>query len=175
MRLTRFTDNALRCLVYLAAAPRETATVRQIATGMQISPDHLLKVIRRLVQLRLLRTIRGRNGGVQLARRPGSIAVSEVIHATERDLALVPCFDAATNECPIADACVLARGLDAALGAFFAVLRRYTIADLVAGPLAMRAPSEALASAVSGPPNEYMAYAVCAATTTPGAPPPRSP
>lgn len=149
MRLTRFTDNALRCLIYLAAAPTETATVRQISTGMRISPDHLLKVIRRLVQLRLVRTIRGRHGGVQLARRPGSITVSEVIQATERDLALVPCFDVATNECPIADACVLARGLDESLTAFFAVLRRYTIADLVAGPLEIPAPSEALPSTAS--------------------------
>jgi Rrf2 family transcriptional regulator, nitric oxide-sensitive transcriptional repressor len=131
MRLTVFTDNALRCLIYLGTIEGGTATVREIATHMTMSEDHLLKVVKRLVQLGLVRSIRGRKGGIQLTRAPEEIRVAAVIRATEDNVALVSCFDPASPPCPIAPACVLAGALDEALGAFFAVLDRYTLADLV--------------------------------------------
>ena len=131
MRLTVFSDNALRCLIYLGTTETRTATVGEIATRMEMSEDHLLKVVKRLVQLGLVRTIRGRHGGIQLAQPPEEIRVAAVVRATEDNLALVACFDPASAPCPIAPACVLAGALEEALGAFFAVLDRYTLADLV--------------------------------------------
>lgn len=131
MRLTRFTDNALRCLIFLGTSPENTHTVGEVAFRMNISEDHLLKVVQRLVELGYVRTIRGRNGGVQLARAPETLTVAEIVRSTEDNLSLVPCFDPATNDCPIASACDLALCLDEALGAFFATLERTTLADLV--------------------------------------------
>lgn len=133
MRLTRFTDNALRCLIYLAAAPTRTATVREVSTGMRMSGDHLLKVVRRLVQLGYVRTIRGRNGGLLLARPAATIRVAEVVQATEDNLALVPCFGPSASNCPLSGSCELAGCLHESLRAFFAVLERHTIGDLVTG------------------------------------------
>jgi Rrf2 family protein len=131
MRLTRFTDNALRCLLYLAEQPTRVATVNEIATTMGMSPDHLLKVIKRLVELDYVRTLRGRNGGVQLATDAATITVADVVRATEDNLELVPCFDEATaSACPIAYRCGMAPALSEALGAFFEVLSRYSIAEL---------------------------------------------
>ena len=131
MRLTRFSDNALRCLMYLGLQPDRTPTVGEIARGMAISEDHLLKVVKRLVRLGYVRSIRGRNGGLELAMSPEAIMVSEVVRATEDNLTIVPCFNPATNTCPVAPACVLAGALDEALGAFFAVLEHYSLADLL--------------------------------------------
>lgn len=131
MRLTRFTDNALRCLLYLAEEPKRVATVQEISGKMAMSPDHLLKVVKRLAELGYVRTIRGRRGGVTLAVAPEAISVANVVRATEDNLALVPCFGAAPERCPLAPACTLATCLDAALGAFFDVLARHTVADLV--------------------------------------------
>lgn len=131
MRLTRFTDNALRCLLYLGAEPLRVVTVHEIATTMGMSPDHLLKVIRRLVELGYVRTIRGRHGGVQLAVAPEDICVADVVRATEDNLALAPCFGAKPESCPVGPACRLATCLHEALGAFFAVLTQHSIADLV--------------------------------------------
>lgn len=131
MRLTRFTDNALRALLYLALEPDDTPTVGAVARKMGMSEDHLLKVVQRLSQLGYVKTIRGRNGGMRLAQSPESIVVGEVIRRTEDNMALVPCFDPTESICPVAPACGLAPALDEALKAFLAALDRYTVADLI--------------------------------------------
>lgn len=135
MRLTRHSDNALRALIYLGIhADEGPARITDIARRMGMSEDHLAKVIPRLAQLGHVETLRGREGGVRLARPAAQINVGEVIRGTEDNLNLVECFDPTTNQCPIAPACALAPALDEALNAFFAVLDRYTLADLTAKP-----------------------------------------
>lgn len=138
MRLTRHTDNALRALIFLGIHSAETPSrITDIARRMGMSEDHVAKVIARLAQLGYVETIRGRVGGVRLARPVEQINVGEVVRATEDNLNLVECFDPLTNQCPIAPACALAPALDEALSAFFAVLDRYTLADLTAKPRAL--------------------------------------
>lgn len=138
MRLTRHTDNALRALIYLAIHRDEgPARIADIARRMGMSEDHLAKVVARLAPLGCIETIRGRVGGVRLGRPAEEIIVGDVVRATEDNLDLVECFDPATNRCPIAPACALAPALDEALSAFFAVLDRYTLADLTAKPRAL--------------------------------------
>lgn len=138
MRLTRHTDNALRALIYLGIHTDEApARITDIARRMGMSEDHLAKVVARLAQLGYVETIRGRIGGVRLARAAEEINVGEVVRATEDNLILVECFDPSTNRCPIAPACALAPALDEALTAFLAVLDRYTLADFVAKPRAV--------------------------------------
>jgi Rrf2 family nitric oxide-sensitive transcriptional repressor len=132
MRLTRFTDNALRALLFLALDPDDVPTVGEVARKMGMSEDHLLKVVQRLSQLGYVKTIRGRNGGMRLARSADTIVVGEVVRRTEDNLSLVPCFEASNDKCPIAPACGLAPALDEALRAFLASLDRYTVADLIA-------------------------------------------
>ena len=135
MRLTKHSDGALRALIYLGLqADAPPARITDIALRMGISEDHLAKVIARLSQLGFVETLRGREGGVRLARPASEIIVGEVVRATEDNMNLVECFDAETNRCPIAPACQLAGALDEALAAFLGVLDRYTLADLVARP-----------------------------------------
>lgn len=131
MRLTRFTDNALRALIFLALRPDEVTTVGEVARKMGMSEDHLLKVVQRLTQLGYVRTIRGRNGGMRLARDASTIVAGEVVRQTEDNLQLVPCFEPNHDNCPISAACGLAPALDEALQAFLGALDRYTIADLL--------------------------------------------
>lgn len=138
MRLTRHSDNALRALIYLGIHSAEApARIMDIARRMGMSQDHLAKVVARLAQLGYVETLRGRDGGVRLAKPPQQIVVGEVVRATEDNLNLVECFDPSTNRCPIAPACALAPALDEALTAFFTVLDRYTLADLTAKPRAL--------------------------------------
>jgi len=134
MHLTRFTDNALRCLTHLALHPGETVTVGEIARRMALSEDHLVKVVQRLAHLGYVETLRGRGGGVRLIATPESINIGAVVRETEESFRLVECFDPGSNTCPIAPACTLALALDEALGAFHRVLDRYTLADLVKSP-----------------------------------------
>ncbi len=129
MHLTRFTDNALRCLTYLALHPGETETVGTIARRMALSEDHLVKVVQRLAHLGYVETMRGRGGGVRLIAEPAQIDIGTVIRQTEENFRLVECFDASLNTCPIAPSCGLAPALDEALKAFLEVLDRYTLED----------------------------------------------
>lgn len=138
MRLTRHTDNALRALIFLGIQTDSgPARIADISRRMGMSEDHVAKVIARLAQLGYVETIRGRVGGVRLARAAAQINVGEVVRATEDNLNLVECFDPITNQCPIAPLCALAPALDEALTAFLAVLDRYTLADLTAKPRAL--------------------------------------
>lgn len=135
MRLTRHTDNALRSLIYIGIhADEGPVRIADIARRMGMSEDHTSKVIARLAQLGHVETLRGRDGGVRLARAAEQINVGDVVRGTEDNLNLVECFDPTTNQCPIAPACALAPALDEALSAFFRVLDRYTLADLTAKP-----------------------------------------
>ncbi|MBI5600681.1 MAG: Rrf2 family transcriptional regulator [Gemmatimonadetes bacterium] len=134
MHLTRFTDNALRCLTYLALHPGKTETVGTIARRMALSEDHLVKVVQRLAHLGYVETMRGRGGGVRLIVEPALINVGAVVRQTEENFRLVECFDEAANSCPIAPACGLAPALDLALKAFLEVLDRYTLEDFTKSP-----------------------------------------
>lgn len=131
MRLTTFTDYALRVLIYLGAAPEGFATIEQIAGGYGISANHLMKVVHRLGQMGCVATVRGKGGGLRLARAPESINVGEVVRRTEDGFKIVECFEQGTSDCAIAPSCVLKRALHEALDAFLGALDRYTLADLL--------------------------------------------
>ncbi|MCA0377785.1 MAG: Rrf2 family transcriptional regulator [Gemmatimonadetes bacterium] len=131
MRLTRFTDNALRCLMVLGWEPDKAHTVQSIARSMSMSYEHLVKIVQRLAELGYVETVRGRHGGVKLARAPELVRIGDVVRATEESLALVECFTPGTNACPVAPACQLAGFLDDALTAFLAVLDQRTLADVL--------------------------------------------
>ena len=132
MRLTTFSDYAFRVLMYVGAAPGGLATIGDIAAAYRISPEHLRKVVHFLAQEGYLETVRGKGGGMRLARPPQAISVGRVLRATEDDLRLVECLRPGGCECRIAPACVLKGALAEARDAFLAVLDRYTLADLLA-------------------------------------------
>jgi Rrf2 family nitric oxide-sensitive transcriptional repressor len=131
MRLTRFSDNALRCLMTLGLEPERCITVHEIAERMHMSYEHLVKIVQRLAELGHVETVRGRHGGVRLARKPEDIRLGALLRQTEENLALVECFDPEHNRCPITSACRLSTLLDDALEAFMAVLDARTLADVI--------------------------------------------
>jgi Rrf2 family nitric oxide-sensitive transcriptional repressor len=138
VQLTRYTDYSLRVLMYLALAPERLVTIEEIARRYGISRAHLMKVAHELGLRGLVAPVRGRRGGLRLARPPEEIRVGDVVRGAEENLALVECFAPESSECAIEPACGLRVALHEALGAFLAVLDGYTLADLVArrrGPL----------------------------------------
>lgn len=134
MRLTTFSDYALRVLIYLAAAPETRSTIADIAGAFGISEHHLVKVVQLLGREGILLNTRGRKGGVQLARPPGEINVGKVLRLTEGGDLPAECFDPETNACVLAGGCGLQRILKKAVDEFYAVLGQYTVADLQASP-----------------------------------------
>ncbi|QAS52890.1 Rrf2 family transcriptional regulator [Halobacillus litoralis] len=139
MRLKKYTDYALRVLI-LTASKREgeLATKKEISEVFHISENHLGKIIHELNKLGLIETIRGRSGGIRLAKNPEEINVGSVVRAMEDDFHLLECFDCATNYCVITPACKLKHALHEALRAFLNVLDGYTLKDLLANQEELR-------------------------------------
>lgn len=138
MRLTLHTDFALRLLMLLALEPAELHTIEEVARRYRISRNHLMKVAQTLVQEGFVDSLRGRGGGLKLARPATRIKLGAVIRKTEDGFALVECFDRERNNCVVSSACGLRGPLEEALAAFLAVLDQYSLADLIANPVAYR-------------------------------------
>ena len=134
MRLTQFTDYALRTLLYLGVHNDRLVPVAEVARSYRVSHNHLVKVAAMLTELGVVEAVRGRGGGLRLAVDPGEINVGWVIRRTEPDLHLVECFDRATDTCPITPACMLKKVLHEARRNFLETLDRYTLADFLASP-----------------------------------------
>ncbi len=131
MRLTRFTDYAMRVLLYLGTRPDRICTIPEMARAYGISQNHLMKVVHQLGRAGYVTSVRGRNGGIRLARPAAMINIGAAIRHSETQpgaegLALLDCLT-----CRIAPACALTGVVDEALAAFFAVLERHTLADLL--------------------------------------------
>ena len=125
MRLSRHTDYALRVLIHLAARPEGLSSIAEIARTYDISENHLMKVVHMLGRNGFVRTVRGRGGGIALARPAEEIVIGQLVRQTEPDLDLAEC-----GTCLIAPACGLIDPLEEALAAFLAVLDRYSLADI---------------------------------------------
>jgi len=131
MRLTTFSDYSLRVLMYLGTHGERLATIGEIAGAYRVSENHLMKVVHHLAQHGYIETTRGKGGGMRLARPPEKINVGEVVRGTEDSLTIVECFDKVNSDCRIEPACVLKGIMSRALDAFFTVLYRHTLADLL--------------------------------------------
>lgn len=132
MQLTRYSDYGLRVLIYLSVRPDRLATIEEISMAYGISRAHLMKVVHHLGRAGFLNTLRGRGGGLALARPPDEINVGDVVRHTEDRMDLVECFDPERSHCRIEPVCGLRGVLEEALDAFLDTLDRYTLADLIA-------------------------------------------
>jgi Rrf2 family nitric oxide-sensitive transcriptional repressor len=130
LRLTQYSNFALRTLQFVALRAPEIVTVEEVARAHRISKAHLTKVAYELSRRGYVETIRGRKGGMRLARPAEDITVGEIIRWTEAPLELVECFNPETNRCPLQGLCHLSRGIQRALRAFLSVLDDLTVADI---------------------------------------------
>ena len=137
MKLTSFTDYSLRVLIYLAAEPGRRATIAEIASSYELSEHHLTKVVHFLGKHGWITTVRGKGGGISLARPAAEIRVGRVVRDTEGSALPAECFGPGGGQCAISSCCKLQDVLGDAVKAFYAVLDRHTLADITRNRLAL--------------------------------------
>jgi len=131
MQLTRFTDYSLRTLMYLASHSGQLSSVKEISGHYGISRNHLVKVVHRLSQLGYIETLKGKGGGIQIAKGAEKIRLGVLISELEPNMNLVECFDVKTNTCRITGACQLKHYLYEAVRSFINTMNKYTLADTI--------------------------------------------
>ena len=107
VRLTVYTDFSLRVLMFLSVKGNGLAAIAEIAKAYGISKNHLMKVAHQLGLAGYVETVRGKGGGLRLARRPQGVVLGDVVRYTEPDMVLVPCFDPGGVSCAIFQSCAL--------------------------------------------------------------------
>ena len=131
MKLTSFTDYSLRVLMFLATNPERRATVAELSAAFDIKENHLTKVVHFLGKQGWVTTLRGKGGGLLLARPANEIRVGRVVRDTEGAAMPAECFSVEEDSrCPISRCCRLKGVLAEAVDAFYAVLDGYTLADI---------------------------------------------
>ena len=128
MRLTKFTDNSLRVLIYVALAPDRRVNITELAKECGVPRNHLAKVIHAMAIGGLLDTKRGKGGGVMLSRPANEIIVGDVVRLMESDLPLIDCNN---PPCPLLPRCKLRGILGEAQQALYGVLDDCTVEDLL--------------------------------------------
>lgn len=129
MRLTKFSDYALRVLLLAASRPGRNVTIDETAVLFNISAAHLKKVVRLLSSEGVLRATRGKSGGFQLALPAEDISLGKVLRLTEPDFGMVECF-LPENDCVLSGPCKLPQVINEALGRFIGVFDDYSLADI---------------------------------------------
>ncbi|MBX3671184.1 MAG: Rrf2 family transcriptional regulator [Rhodocyclaceae bacterium] len=133
MHIIQHTDYGLRLLTYLGANSERQVTIGEISERFDISRSHLMKVANQLVRDGFVEGIRGKGGGLRLARAPADINIGAVVRRMERGMELVECFGSSSN-CLLTPNCRLKEVLAEALGAFLTVLEQVSLADLLGAP-----------------------------------------
>ncbi len=133
MRLTNMSDYAVRLLIYLGGHRDRLCTIAEIARAYGISEPHLMKIMHRLARHGWIRTVRGKNGGMELAHEPRDIPLGALIRDMENDLALVECMGA-DSQCVLSGHCGLKPIIAGALQAFMDHLDARSLADVLPPP-----------------------------------------
>ncbi|MDR9486238.1 MULTISPECIES: RrF2 family transcriptional regulator [Sediminimonas] len=131
MRITKRTNLAIRVLMFCGANQGRLVTKSEIARCCNTSENHLAQVINQLGQLGYIRTHRGRNGGLELARDMADIHIGEIFRTLESSVPIAECFADVDNTCPLVDACRLKLAVADAAEAFYAHLDGITLDALV--------------------------------------------
>ena len=132
MRLTTRTNLAMRTLMFCAVNPGVTVRKQQVAEACHASENHLAQVIHLLARQDLLKTRRGRAGGMMLGFDAAEIKVGTVFRIFEKVLPFTDCAEQ-PNSCPLSGACRLKCVLSNALEGFYKTLDAVSLQDLVGG------------------------------------------
>ena len=131
MQLSKFTDYAFRSLIYLANNRDRLCTIEEMSNKLEVSQQHLKKIIHKLAKTEYIISIKGRNGGLKLGLNPEDINLGEILKITEDNLNVVECFNK-PELCPIiTSGCKLKGVISNSLDKFINEFSKYTLKDIL--------------------------------------------
>ncbi|MDW3225750.1 MAG: Rrf2 family transcriptional regulator [Paracoccaceae bacterium] len=130
MRLTSFTDYGLRMLMRMASAPDRAFSTAELAQELNLSRNHLSKIMQRLSREGIVQTKRGGGGGAVMAVTPSELRLGTIVRLLEEDQPLVECLSEETNTCTLDGRCRLKSRLRAAEASFLKELNETSLADI---------------------------------------------
>src|SRR5689334_10670543 len=105
IRLGKLTDYGLLLMAEIARTPGKLHTARDLSAFAKLPLPTVSKVLKTLLQSRLLMSHRGTRGGYSLVREPRSIAITEIISSLEGPLALTECSSDVSGLCDLEPSC----------------------------------------------------------------------
>lgn len=140
MRLTKLTSHAIRILIDCARADGQLVKVAEVAGRLDITQQNVFKIVHILAKAGFIEAMRGRHGGVRLARPAKEIGIGEVVRATEVTHVEIERGEGSGSSGTSGDGMDVNQILDDALVAFVSVLDKHTLEDLAGGPVARGMP-----------------------------------
>jgi len=78
LKISEAASIALHAMIVLAVNQDKLMSVKDIASSLEISGNHLSKVLQRLVKAELVSSVKGNKGGFKLAKNPELINFLEI-------------------------------------------------------------------------------------------------
>lgn len=131
MQFTLYTDYSLRSLVFIALATEQSdglTTISEVSRSLNISNNHIVKVVHNLSKNGFLTTVRGSRGGIRLARSSAEINLADVVLSTENMSCLMHCSH---DDCCFHRVCLFQSIMRNAAQAFIKELKKFNLADLL--------------------------------------------
>lgn len=128
MQLSKFTDYALRVLMYISR-PRELPyTIAEIAKDLHVSQNHLVKIVHFMGKQNWIVTSRGKGGGIRLKPETLFLQVGEIVRTLQGEQPIVECQN---PPCVLLSHCGLKGILNHAVENFYQTLNQHTLAEVV--------------------------------------------
>lgn len=130
MQLKRSTDILLRIHMYLASHPQvDHISIHDLSEALNWNKNLVVKVAHIAVQQGLLKAVRGRTGGVALAKPASDYRIGDVVRLMEGNEVMVNCDE---PRCPLLNRGCRLRGVLAnAREAFYRELNAVTLDQIV--------------------------------------------
>lgn len=131
MTLSKFSDYAFRLLIYLANNTDRLCTVEELASNLDISENHLKKIVQRLAKTDYITSLKGRNGGLKLGMNPEEIFLDKILLITEEGLDSSECFSSARHSCNYSCNCKFKKILNNSVNMFINEFSKSTLKDIL--------------------------------------------
>lgn len=138
MQLNKFTDYALRILMYIARPSDVPYTIADIAQDLHVSQNHLVKIVHFMGKQQWIVTTRGKGGGIRLNPAARQLRLGEIVRILQGNHQIVECN---TPPCVLRSHCGLKGILDQALEFFYQSLDQYTLDEVLQHSILPSSPS----------------------------------